>query len=85
MDVLRQLPDDARIGVGLINQKHPRLDALDEVSMRIERPIALFGAARLTLHPDCGFATFADNPICSSAGAEEKLQIIAQAVECIGD
>jgi len=33
----------------------------------------------LLLHPDCGFATFADNPICSMQVAEGKLAAIAQA------
>ena len=40
----------------------------------------MFGADRLLLHPDCGFATFADNPICGAATAEAKLAAIAQAV-----
>jgi methionine synthase II (cobalamin-independent) len=84
-DVLKQLPDDARIGIGVVNQKQVQIEALGDVSTRIERAIDLFGAARVMLHPDCGFATFADNPICSSAVAEQKLQIIARAVECIRD
>jgi hypothetical protein len=39
---------------------------------RPRRAIGLFGAERLLLHPDCGFATFADNPICSAAVAQAK-------------
>jgi 5-methyltetrahydropteroyltriglutamate--homocysteine methyltransferase len=31
------------------------------------------------LHPDCGFATFADNPVTSARVAEAKLTAIAQA------
>ena len=34
---------------------------------------------RLLLHPDCGFATFADNPICCNSLAEDKLAVIVQA------
>lgn len=37
-------------------------------------------AARVLLHPDCGFATFADNPICAVVPAEIKLARIAEAV-----
>jgi len=50
------------------------------VTAKILQAVALFGAERLLLHPDCGFATFADNPICSTGAAEQKLQVIAQAV-----
>ncbi len=81
MDLLRALPEDARIGVGVVNQKNQAIEPDDEIASRIERAIALFGADRLLLHPDCGFATFADNPICSASVAEAKLAAIARAAE----
>jgi 5-methyltetrahydropteroyltriglutamate--homocysteine methyltransferase len=51
------------------------------VTAKIAAAIGLFGKERLLLHPDCGFATFADNPICSTSSAETKLAVIARAVE----
>lgn len=81
MALLRALPDDARIGVGVVNQKTPAVEPVDEIAARIERAIALFGAERLLLHPDCGFATFADNPICAATVAEAKLAAIVAARE----
>jgi 5-methyltetrahydropteroyltriglutamate--homocysteine methyltransferase len=81
MALLQQLPDDARIGVGVVNQKHPTIEPVDEIVARIERAAGLFGAERLLLHPDCGFATFADNPICSMQVAEAKLAAIVQAAQ----
>ena len=47
--------------------------------------IALFGADRVLLHPDCGFATFADNPVSSALVAEAKLASIATAVAALRD
>lgn len=79
MDLLRDLPDDARIGVGVVNQKHTETEAIKDVAAKIQQAIELFGRERVLLHPDCGFATFADNPICSAALAEEKLAVIARA------
>lgn len=81
MALLQQLPHDARIGVGVVNQKHQAIEPDDEIAARIERAIGLFGAERLLLHPDCGFATFADNPICSAGIAEAKLAAIARAAD----
>ena len=81
MALLQQLPDDARIGVGVVNQKHPTIEPVDEIVARIVRAAGLFGAERLLLHPDCGFATFADNPICSMQVAEAKLAAIVQAAQ----
>ena len=73
VELLKALPDDRRVGVGVVNQKTPAVESVDEVEARIRTALDLFGADRLLLHPDCGFATFADNPICTSAVAEAKL------------
>jgi 5-methyltetrahydropteroyltriglutamate--homocysteine methyltransferase len=79
MDALRGLPDDRRIGIGVVNQKRPEIETVEEILARIERAANLLGAERLFLHPDCGFATFADNPIASARVAEQKLATIASA------
>jgi len=83
MYLLRSLPTDARIGVGVVNQKCRDTEIPADVATRINRAIELFGVERVLLHPDCGFATFADSPICGSSSAEEKLAVIAEAVERI--
>lgn len=79
MGILSALPQDARIGVGVVNQKLQTAEAVDEIAARIQRAITLFGRERVLLHPDCGFATFADNPICCGDLAADKIAAIAQA------
>ncbi len=79
MEVLRDLPRDRRIGVGVVNQKHDRVETVEEIVARGRRAIDLFGPERVLLNPDCGFATFADNPIAPARIAEEKLRAIARA------
>ncbi|MBL8848329.1 MAG: hypothetical protein JNG89_01535 [Planctomycetaceae bacterium] len=79
LDSLRQLPEDVRIGVGVVNQKLDRVETVNEIVVRGEAAIAVFGAKRVLLNPDCGFATFADRPIASAAVAEQKLAAIVQA------
>ncbi|HEX7897553.1 MAG TPA: 5-methyltetrahydropteroyltriglutamate--homocysteine methyltransferase [Planctomycetota bacterium] len=79
MDVLKDLPRDRRIGVGVVNQKHDRVETPEEIVERGRRAIALFGADRVLLNSDCGFATFADNPVASAAIAEAKLASMAKA------
>ncbi len=81
MEILKALPEDARIGVGVVNQKDPHTEGVAEVEARIRAAIDLFGRERVLLHPDCGFATFADNPICCTGAAQDKLSVIAQAVQ----
>ena len=77
--VLRGLPDDRRIGVGVVNPKTSSVEPVEVVSERISRAIDLFGRERVLLTPDCGFATFADNPVASAQVAEAKLRSIVEA------
>ena len=77
-EVLRGLPDDRRIGVGVVNPKQRRVETVEEITARARRAIDLFGAERVLLVPDCGFATFADNPVCSAGVAEDKLRAMAK-------
>ena len=79
MAILRAIPDHVRIGVGICNQKHPHVETLEEVLHKGEQAIALFGKERVLFTPDCGFATFADNPLASDRIAEQKLSVIATA------
>jgi 5-methyltetrahydropteroyltriglutamate--homocysteine methyltransferase len=83
LEVLRALPDDKRIGVGVVNQKVPAVEPVEEVLARGERAVQLLGAERVLLNPDCGFATFADNPIASAAIAGGKLRAIAEAARTL--
>ncbi len=63
---------------------HPVDDVADVVE-RAEKAIGLFGAERVLLNPDCGFATFADNPIVSADVAEAKLAVLAQVRDLVRD
>ncbi len=79
IDVLKSLPADVRIGVGMVDQKSDRVESPDEIVARAERAIALFGPDRVLLNPDCGFATFADSPITSFEIAKTKMANLVQA------
>jgi 5-methyltetrahydropteroyltriglutamate--homocysteine methyltransferase len=83
MEVLTSLPDDMRIGVGACNQKHAHVESVEHVLHHAEQAVQLFGAERVLLTPDCGFATFADNPLNSAATAEAKLAALAGAARIL--
>jgi 5-methyltetrahydropteroyltriglutamate--homocysteine methyltransferase len=83
IEALKELPADRRIGVGLVNPKSDIVESLDEIVAKAKRAVDLFGADRIFLNPDCGFATFADNPVCTSHLAESKLAALVQAAEIL--
>ena len=79
MEILKSIPHDMRIGIGVCNQKHAHVESVDDIVAKGERAIQLFGKERVLFTPDCGFATFADNPIASDKIAEAKLHAMALA------
>jgi len=83
MELLRELPEEKRIGVGVVNPKDPAVDDPAELRERIARAVNLFGEERVLLTPDCGFATFADNPVASARTAEAKLAAIVAARDAL--
>ena len=78
-EVLRGIPGDKRVGVGVVNPKTEDVEPPETVRERLSRAVDLFGAERVLLTPDCGFATFADNPVASARVAEAKLKSIVEA------
>ena len=84
LEVLRSLPSDKRVGVGVVNQKLDLVEGVADIRRRITRAIDLFGADRVLLTPDCGFATFADIPVASPQTAVAKLRAIVNARDLAG-
>ncbi|MCC7548048.1 MAG: sulfurtransferase TusA family protein [Burkholderiales bacterium] len=81
LGILRGLREEQRVGVGVVNQKHARTESAEEIEARARQAITLFGKERVLLVPDCGFATFADNPVASAQIARSKLAAMVQAAE----
>jgi len=79
LSALRELPPDSRLGLGVVNQKLDRVESVEQIVAQAEAAVAIFGPERVFLNPDCGFATFADNPLASAEVAEAKLTAIVQA------
>lgn len=78
LTALQGLRDDQRIAAGLIDQKNQVLENVDDVEHVARRAINVVGGERLLLTTDCGFATFADNPIVGPDLAEAKLRVLAE-------
>lgn len=83
LEVINRLPKTVRIGVGVVNPKNPTVESVNGIAARIEQAISLIGFERVLLNPDCGFATFADNPVSTPEIAEQKLHAIVQAVKLV--
>lgn len=63
VDSLAQFPDHARLGFGCIDHCDREIETTEEVIRRVERAMRYVDKSRITLHPDCGFAPSAQNPM----------------------
>jgi 5-methyltetrahydropteroyltriglutamate--homocysteine methyltransferase len=79
LEVLADLPERLRIGVGVVNPKSAVVESVEAIEVKAERAIQLFGSDRVLLNPDCGFATFSDNAVNTAEIAELKLAAIVRA------
>lgn len=81
--VLRELPEERRIGLGCVDCRGEHVDSAAEIVGRVEQALKYVAPERLSLHPDCGFApgSAADIPIdeayqklCNEAEAARTLR-----------
>ena len=66
-----------------VDEEHEAIEPIEKIAVRARRAVELFGPDRVLLTSDCGFATFADTPVASALGAEDKLRAIVQAAALV--
>lgn len=82
LKVLKDLPKSVRLGLGMVNPKTVEIESESVIMTKVEEAFGLFGKDRIAaIHPDCGFATFADNPVSSLDIASRKLAVLAHVAE----
>ena len=75
---LRHVPDDKCVVLGIVSSKIPDLEAAEDLKRRIGEAAHYIGRERLSLSPQCGFAsTVAGNPV-GEADERAKLETIVR-------
>lgn len=68
------------LGLGVVNPRTEQIESVDAIRRAIERALTIYRPEQLFVNPDCGFATFSNRPVNSSAIAARKMKAIAEAV-----
>ena len=79
LDALRGLPARASVGLGVVNPRTTAIEAPAAIAERVRTLSRILGPERIFLNPDCGFGTFAERPVASTATAFAKLQALTAA------
>ncbi|MBI1272264.1 5-methyltetrahydropteroyltriglutamate--homocysteine methyltransferase [bacterium] len=80
---LAKIPDNIKVGVGVVNPKAPRVESVEEILTRAREALNYLAKDKLMLVPDCGFATFADSPVCNADNARMKVKNMVEAAEIL--
>jgi len=70
-----------QLGLGCVNPRTDHVESEAEIVGHIERALKDYAPDQVWLNPDCGFGTFSNSPVNSSAIATEKLKALAQAAQ----
>ena len=70
---------DKELGLGVVNPRTDVVESAADVRHRVERTLRLYAAEKIFLNPDCGFGTFSNRPMNTTAVALGKLQAMATA------
>lgn len=67
------------LGLGVVNPRSERVESEEEIAAGIDRALDLYPLDRLSLNPDCGFATFSNRPVNDRDVAARKLRAMVGA------
>ena len=82
-DVFKEHPWNGGIGLGVIDVKDPRVETPKEIVGRVEKASKVFGEEKITLNPDCGFASGRPWPVVSRQIAYAKLAAQTEAAKML--
>jgi 5-methyltetrahydropteroyltriglutamate--homocysteine methyltransferase len=76
--VLKELPENVRIGLGCVDVRFPEIDTPEQIVERVTKALQHVAPERITLSPDCGFAPGKDHEIpLDEAYAKLKSEALA--------
>lgn len=76
--ILKELPDNVKIGLGCVDVRFPEIDTPDQIVERVQKALQHIAPERITLNPDCGFAPGKDHEIpLEEAYAKLKSEALA--------
>jgi 5-methyltetrahydropteroyltriglutamate--homocysteine methyltransferase len=80
---LRHVQSNATVVLGLVSTKEPALEPKDELRRRIEEASQYVPLERLTLSPQCGFASVAAGNAISQDDQRRKLELVVETARSV--
>lgn len=71
------------LGLGVVNPRTDKVETPAQIRSAVEKALQLYPAERVFLNPDCGFGTFSNRPVNTSAIASAKVAAMAAAARTL--
>ena len=83
---LRLVPDDKHVVLGIVSSKLAELEAVDDLARRIDEAAKFVPLERLSMSPQCGFASaVSGNPITADVQQAKLSRIVETALQVWGE
>ena len=82
-DVLKDVPDDKMVVLGLVSTKIGDLEALDVLEKKVEEAARFHPLERLAVSPQCGFATSVGGNDLTFEDQSNKLKRVVETADAI--
>jgi 5-methyltetrahydropteroyltriglutamate--homocysteine methyltransferase len=80
---LRHMPEDRSVVLGLVTTKKPELERQDDLKRRIDEASRIIPLERLSLSPQCGFASTEEGNHLTEAEQTAKLRLVAETARAV--
>ena len=77
---LRFVPADKVVTLGLVSTKRPELENPDDIARRIDAAAKVVPLERLSLSPQCGFASMAEGNVIDQDAQWAKMRLVREVV-----
>ena len=78
---LQYVGEDKKVVLGLITSKSPKLEEKEQIITRIKEATKYIPLERLSLSPQCGFASTEEGNILTEEEQWEKLRLVREIAE----
>ena len=83
---LRLMPDDKHVVLGLVRSKEAEMESVDDLARRIDQAAQFIPLERLSLSPQCGFASaVSGNPVTQDVQQAKLARIVETARQVWGE
>jgi 5-methyltetrahydropteroyltriglutamate--homocysteine methyltransferase len=80
-EVLRFVPPDVMVVLGIVSSKLPELESVDTLRRRIDKAARYHAFDKLAISPQCGFASTAPGNLLTWDDQRRKLELLAETAQ----